>query len=46
MAWSRTEEGIHEARVAKHAFEEFAGINKKFADIGEMLEHSPSAKIE
>ena len=24
MAWSRTEEGIQEARVAKHAFEEFA----------------------
>ena len=24
MAWSRTQEGIQEARVAKHAFEEFA----------------------
>ena len=24
MLWSRIEEGIHEARVAKHAFEEFA----------------------
>ena len=24
MSWSRAEEGIYEARVAKHAFEEFA----------------------
>ena len=45
MVWSRTEEGIDEARVAKHAFEEFAVISKKFADILEMLEHSPNPKI-
>ena len=32
MAWSRTEESIHEARVAKHAFEEFAVISKGSAD--------------
>ena len=32
IAWSRTEEGIHEARVAKHAFEEFAVISKGSAD--------------
>ena len=32
MARSTTEEGIHEARVAKHAFEKFAVISKVSAD--------------